>query len=998
MRRLLTILLLSWRLVSAEPAFIEADSAFNQGDLARAEQLYQEFAQQALGDGNLESQARALEGLAAVFLSTGRDDRYRATMQEVVRVRRSLPGSTSQELLLEGGFERGLVPPWGTGHYESGNFNFGIWWNSSSCRSFAKMDSAVAHRGRSSLRLTNFSKAGAHIFGTTAQRIRAVQPNTVYEAELWARADSLASGSVLVVADAAWHVRLFSLPPGSYDWTPFRVQFNSKDLSFIDFRIIHQNTGTVWLDEVVLRPVVGAVSDPLLQAESLYQNGQIQAALDRYLQLEKEWADDPGRLRAVWLRLADAWTWAGEYGKAMELYAKVQTAGAYPVWMAMGDIYLNLGQPELALQQYQHVYLQAAGDQARRAQAADRMAMSLLRLGRLSDALAFENESLAVMVHINDPHGRAQGLCHLGQILTVAAQSQAARDRFESALPLAQASGDRKLESDILTHRAILIGQGGADAQVMRDLAQAIQLRRQVYDQYGLIFSLYWQGKFLAQRGDVSAASISLHEAVELLEGVKDGAGSIERGGETLLKSQAEVYEEYIRLLLQQGRHEEALEALARSRRQELRRLFEVQQASLPPLRQRALEQSRSIQGEREALERKLQKELSLPAGQQNSGQVEQTRQQREQRISDYRQFLRELFQSQPELAGMISVHPKQLRAKQSALGKDEAVVEYLCGQNQLYLFLVTPKALEVKVLDLPRAELQRRVLQMRQLLISPQADTKSLSIQSHQLYGDLIKPLEPWLRETQSLAILPNGPLHYLPFQALLRDPGKGQYVGDRWACINLCEESFLAPAPAGRAPQRMLLLGNPDGTLAAAEREVLRISQIFPGCPAYLGKAAKKSLVQQAGGSYQGLHIASHGLLDRNDVTRSYILLAPESSDASSGRLTMREIWGLDLKGMQLVTLSACLTGLGEGNPGDDLISLENAFVFAGANSVVASLWEVSDEASAMLMTEFYQNLKKLGPARALQRAQRTTRDKYPHPYFWAPFIFVGPTESKR
>ena len=140
-------------------------------------------------------------------------------------------------------------------------------------------------------------------------------------------------------------------------------------------------------------------------------------------------------------------------------------------------------------------------------------------------------------------------------------------------------------------------------------------------------------------------------------------------------------------------------------------------------------------------------------------------------------------------------------------------------------------------------------------------------------------------------------------------------------------------------------------------------------------------------AGSRYQGLHIASHGVVDRKDAALSFIVLAGD-------RLTVREIWGLDLHGLDLVTLSACLTGLGEENPGDDMISLENAFFFAGADTVVASLWDVDDAATARLMTEFYRNLGG-SRAQALRKAQLAVRKERPHPYFWAPFVLVGPTE---
>ncbi len=900
-------------------------------------------------------------------------------------MRRSLPASPAEDPFLqaEGGFERGLIPPWGTGHYESGNFNFGIWWNSAGCRSYAKLDGAERHSGSASLRLTNFSPTASNVFGTTSQRIRGISPNTLYEVSVWARAENLSPGAVQLVMDAGWHLRPLALPGGTYGWKRFTARFNSQDLAFIDLRILMLNTGTVWLDDLSLRRLDSSevTGDPLLAGEDLFRRGQVRQALELYREQEKALAGQPDRLPPVWLRLAEVLAAMGEYGPALELYEKVRSPTHYRVYLAVGDIYLNLEQPEKALEQYQYVYRKASQplDQALLAQASDRTAVAYLRMGNLNQAIAFQSQALRIMTHINDPHGRAHSLGHLGQIYLRGGQNQAARDCFESALPLTRAVGDRRMEADVLTQRAIL--QGGPAA--LQDLSEAVRLRREVYDRYGLIFSLYWLGHFQARQGDRKAALASLEEAAELLESVKDSVG----GRDTLLRSGQDLYEELIRLYHEEGRLEDALQAVARSRSDNLRHLFKQQGSPVRAEQRQAVETSRALQGEREAVERALQQELTRPAVEQNPANVEQARREREKRLVEYREFVRDLFQTQPELAGLISVNPKQLRLKQSTLGPDEAIVEYLCGQKQLYVFLVTASELEARIVDLPREELTRRIGELRTDVL--RGEEAKLRQDAHQLYRDLLGPVESRLRGIKTLAILPNGPLHYLPFQMLVPDPASPDFLVDRMACVNLCEESFLVPpvAAAAGGPRRLLLLGNPDGSLPRSEDEVKRIAELFPGSTVYVGSTARKELVGTAGRGYEGLHIASHGVLDQRDAARSYILLAPD-------RLTVREIWGLDLKGLELVTLSACQTGLGENSAGDDLISLENAFFFAGAQSVVASLWKVDDEATARLMTEFYGNLRTMSRARSLQEAQKTVKQAYPRPYFWAPFILVGPS----
>ena len=125
-------------------------------------------------------------------------------------------------------------------------------------------------------------------------------------------------------------------------------------------------------------------------------------------------------------------------------------------------------------------------------------------------------------------------------------------------------------------------------------------------------------------------------------------------------------------------------------------------------------------------------------------------------------------------------------------------------------------------------------------------------------------------------------------------------------------------------------------------------------------------------------------------------------ESDEANDGQLELHEILGLKLDA-DLVTLSACQTGLGSGHfaevpAGDDFVGLTRAFLYAGSTSVLATLWEVDDSSTLVLMKHFYAGLKQAGEsedkAAALARAQRAllSSETYNHPYYWAPFVLVG------
>ena len=144
-----------------------------------------------------------------------------------------------------------------------------------------------------------------------------------------------------------------------------------------------------------------------------------------------------------------------------------------------------------------------------------------------------------------------------------------------------------------------------------------------------------------------------------------------------------------------------------------------------------------------------------------------------------------------------------------------------------------------------------------------------------------------------------------------------------------------------------------------------------------------------KQQGGNYAYVHFASHGEFNADSPLNSALLLAKDKTN--DGTLTVGELYSMRLNA-DLVTLSACETGLGKIANGDDVVGLTRGFLYAGSRSIVASLWKVDDEATAYLMTRFYGALKGTSKREALRLAQLETRKKYAHPYYWAAFQLTG------
>ncbi|TAJ95108.1 MAG: hypothetical protein EPO31_01670 [Gammaproteobacteria bacterium] len=157
----------------------------------------------------------------------------------------------AEPLFVNGGFEQGLVKPWGTGMYSEDR---PLWWNSGDCDSTVELDERGPIEGIAALHIVNLTPRTAHVYGTVAQRVR-IEPNRPYRITLWARGLDLASaGAVTLIVDEAWKVRPIALPGGSFAWTKLSGTF-SLPADYADIRILSEDAGEAWIDDVRIEPL-----------------------------------------------------------------------------------------------------------------------------------------------------------------------------------------------------------------------------------------------------------------------------------------------------------------------------------------------------------------------------------------------------------------------------------------------------------------------------------------------------------------------------------------------------------------------------------------------------------------------------------------------------------------------------------------------------------------------------------------------------------------------
>jgi CHAT domain-containing protein len=162
-----------------------------------------------------------------------------------------------------------------------------------------------------------------------------------------------------------------------------------------------------------------------------------------------------------------------------------------------------------------------------------------------------------------------------------------------------------------------------------------------------------------------------------------------------------------------------------------------------------------------------------------------------------------------------------------------------------------------------------------------------------------------------------------------------------------------------------------------------------MIPNSKVLLSNDASKTNLQTLGSKYFIIHLAVHGVFDLDKPLNSALLLSADGNN--DGLLRAADLYNLSLNA-DLVTLSACETALGKVATGDDVVGFTRGFLYAGARSLISSLWQVDDEATRDLMVHLYTNRSKMGMDEALRRAQLKVKDQYPQPYYWAAFLLTG------
>lgn len=539
-----------------------------------------------------------------------------------------------------------------------------------------------------------------------------------------------------------------------------------------------------------------------------------------------------------------------------------------------------------------------------------------------------------------------------------------------------------------------------------RALKTGLDASRRLGDRYYLPRDLTALAEIAAAKNRLRLADRLFEQAEDVLDGILIAQHSFEEST-ARAGSMSSTYLEHFRLALQMGNVGRAFQVLERVRgRTVASQLYSHEKSDnkSPSL----VSSEAKIAGTQLAL-------LRTDDAKERSGLLEQL-------LADERNLAFALNEAGLQRRDVL-VKPTSLKTVQAMLGDDEVLVEYVLDEPNTFCVAINRRFTQIFTLSAG----SDRIKTLTESYLSELKSRKSSDQVSEQLYTILLEPVLKTFHQSR-LIISPDGILHSLPFEAL-RD-GNGFVVRSKIVSYTPSATVLwrLRTVPLVEGRRTLLAVGAVDyrmvrglpksierGSMAtvivrglaelsgsrledlpASRDEVLTIAKIAgPDTELLLGQNATESaLKNQRLSDFRVIHFAAHAAADPQYPDRSALVLGIGSNTSDDGLLQVREIMHLPLKA-ELVTLSACDTNVGAAEGEAGMVSLEQAFLIAGARAVVASLWNVEDRSTTVLMKAFYTHLaQREDEASALTHAKRDILEQYgdASPYYWAPFVMVG------
>ncbi len=733
-----------------------------------------------------------------------------------------------------------------------------------------------------------------------------------------------------------------------------------------------------------------------------------------------------------------------KYSQALEYYQQaLQTfkelgnlEGEAAVINNIGLIYQELGQYEKSLEWYQQALEihRQNGNQKGEGDTLNNIGLTYKLQKKYDEALAYYQQALTVRKQIDDQPGIGNSLNNIGLVYDQKSQYQTALEYLQQALTIFQEIGNKTETGRTLDSLGTVYKSLQEYTQAEDYYRQALTIQRNIGDRASERITLSNIGDLFLAKKQPELAIIFYKTSVNVTEAIRQDLQllSLDKK-QSYAEKIADTYRRLADLLLQQDRVIEAQQVLDLLKIQELENYLKNVESNeqtavgieLLPQEQEVLDNYNTIQNQAAQVNEELTNlENILPvdrsvAQQQQITKLEAQQQQIQEKFNNFisNEEIIKIVEKLQEKTRGESIDITNLSRLQNILKiKQNAVLLYpLILEDRIELVLVKSNGLPIhRSVPISKIQLKNAIFNFRAALTYPRRRISDLAARETGkiLYEWLIKPweIELLLGQTKTIIYAPDGLLRYIPLAAL--------YDGEKWliekfninniTAVSLTNfnskplDELRVLAAAFSEGNYQFMVGSREFELSGlkfAREEIEILAKIIPNTLKLFNQAFNWDEIISRVDKYNILHFATHADFVNGHPEDSFILFGDGS------RLTLREITNLSLPNIDLVVLSACRTGMGSIlQDGSEILGLGYQMQRAGVKASIATLWQVDDRGTQLLMVDFYQGLKKgnVTKANALREAQlaliagningEKDVNSFRHPYYWAPFILIG------
>ncbi|MBU7584291.1 MAG: tetratricopeptide repeat protein [Nostoc sp. TH1S01] len=722
----------------------------------------------------------------------------------------------------------------------------------------------------------------------------------------------------------------------------------------------------------------------------------------------------------------------------------------------IGNVYRKLQNYPQALNYYQQALSisQTTGDCRNEAFILERISSIYLNSGNYQQAINSGHQAIALSHNLDVVEYKLA--VEAGTSNTIAQvelkqknYSQALKDS-QKATKLAQKSGYKEIEGKAYTSTAEAYN-------ALKQPEKAIQTYKEqlaLYSQMGLLpeqaESLYNIAKLQRQNKQLSAALTEIDKAIKIIENIRKEVDS-EDLRTSFFATVQDYYQLKINILMELHKQDPSKEydgqALQTSESSRARVLVELLTQANIDIRKNIspelADEERRLQWLREAREKRLSELASQ--SQPSANLIASLKQEIEGIIKQQQELSVKIRTNSPKYAALNYPSPLTLSQIQQQLDANTLLLQYSLGKEHSYLWAVTPNSLDSYELP-PQAQIDKAANDFRQSLVKPSATPKEQATASKQLSQIILAPVANKLANKR-LVIVADGALQNIPFAALAEPTAQESYkpLIVNHEIVNLPSTSTIAilrqeTQQRPKAPKAIAILADPvfsaDDSRVTGKPESNSITPDLDLQRSALSRSAKNlnrngwdrlqgtreeaQAILKLGSptdslaafdfdanynwvknpqlsQYRVIHLATHGFADDVNPELSGIVLSlvDKQGKPERGYLRLNDIFNLNFPA-DLIVLSACETGQGKEIQGEGLVGLTRGLMYAGSPRIVVSLWNVDDEGTKELMSEFYRQMWKEGksPVAALRAAQLSLwqNPNWRKPVYWAAFTLQG------